>query len=81
MAPDSRSLREGQPNGMDRMLNSFMHRIGKVASVKLFSFENDPYDSRVDLLRAHIFWLAGSGGDGFDSDLSWKTAACAIHIL
>ena len=58
----SRSLREGQRDGMDRMLASSMRRMGKRASVKLFSFEADSVDSEQDVRCAHIFWQAGGQG-------------------
>ena len=62
LPPEKRDLRQGQADGMDRMLGSFLRRMGKVASVELFSFEADPWHCEMNLFCAHIFWQAGSSG-------------------
>lgn len=57
-----RNLRQGQSDGMDRMLTSFMHKMQKAVSVQLFSFEANQSECEMQLRSAHIFWQAGSGG-------------------
>ena len=62
LPPASRSIREGESDGMDNMLASLMRRMGKIASVKLFSFAADSLHSEQDLNCAHIFWQGGGRG-------------------
>ena len=59
--PAKRTLREGQSDGMDRMLASFFQKMHKQTKVRLFSFENNENNCEEQLRWAHIFWQAGAG--------------------
>ena len=61
-ALENQTLRQGQPDGMDRMLASFLGKLRKTANVRQFSFAASQTVGAEQLGWAHIFWQAGSGG-------------------